>query len=456
MKTKTIFKFLALFLTLGIMSCGSDDDTAGEDGASVTSVSVVANTATSNEVTTLFEGESATFVVTDNLGNDVTDGSTITINGVVVTDNPYLFTTAGTYEVVVTNGTFTSTITIVVSVIPVPTAITLTSDIASCWVSEEATFQIEDDLGNYVTGISAITVGGVAITGNTHVFTTAGTFDVVATFSGLTSNTVTVTVVAASAYSDTDSFTAAGAPANFTKKVLLEDFTGTWCGQCPGAGAAMVNAVNETTIFGAGYHASGGDPMEIPETAYWSNYYNVTGFPTVYANGPDTRWNFPGMTQVNNELAETATVGLAVNANIVGGKLDLEVKVGYNAAMTEEIKLMIYLVEDDVTVSTPQAGSSQGANYVHHDVLREVYTAQLGDVIAVGNIGNGGVYTRTMTGLDLPSSIDDVSKLKVVAFVRNTYTKTFVDYFNTTHTNSPHYDIYNVQGTHVGSNKDFD
>ena len=44
--------------------------------------------------------------------------------------------------------------------------------------------------------------------------------------------------------------------------------------------------------------------MEIPETAYWSSYYKVTGFPTVYVNGPDTRWNYGSMSQVNSELAE--------------------------------------------------------------------------------------------------------------------------------------------------------
>ena len=44
----------------------------------------------------------------------------------------------------------------------------------------------------------------------------------------------------------------------------------------------------------------------------------------------------------------------------------------------------------------------------------------------------------------------------MVAFVRNTYTKTFVDYFNTTWENSPHYDIYNVQEVHLGESASFD
>jgi hypothetical protein len=162
------------------------------------------------------------------------------------------------------------------------------------------------------------------------------------------------------------------------------------------------------------------------------------------------------MGQVNSELAETATVGLAIEGSIIGGKLDIEVQVGFNTTPNEEVKLMIYLVEDNVTSSSAQAGSSQGTSYVHRDVLREVYTNQLGDVITSSNTTNGGVFTRTITGLDLPSNVDDVSNLKLIAFVRNTYTKTFVDYFGETHSNSPHYDIYNVQEVHLGESQAFD
>ena len=81
---------------------------------------------------------------------------------------------------------------------------------------------------------------------------------------------------------------------------------------------------------------------------------------------------------------------------------------------------------------------------------------QLGDVITSSNTINGGVFTRTITGLDLPSNVDNINNLKLIAFVRNTYTKTFVDYFGDTHTNSPHYDIYNVQEVHVGESQAFD
>ena len=66
------------------------------------------------------------------------------------------------------------------------------------------------------------------------------------------------------------------------------------------------------------------------------------------------------------------------------------------------------------------------------------------------------VFLHDPSGLDLPSNIDDMNELKVIVYVRNTYTKTFTDYFGTTHTDSPHYDIYNVQEVHVGGTQAFD
>jgi len=116
-RTKTIFKYFALFIAFGIMSCGSDDDAVGVgvlpgggngNGATATSITVASAS------TALTVGDSATFTVTDNLGNNVSTNSVLTINGVTIT-SPYTFNTAGTFVVTVTNAGLTTTITIVVT-----------------------------------------------------------------------------------------------------------------------------------------------------------------------------------------------------------------------------------------------------------------------------------------------------------------------------------------------------
>ena len=451
MKTPFLLK-LILFGFL-VSSCSSNDDSPApnpvDPDLTVTAITL------STAVTEVNTDSQVVFSVISNLDTDLSSQSTFKLDGVTTT-NPISFNSEGSFQVTAEYEGLTSNALKITVVDAPPTSIVLSFDEDAYITGDSATFVVKDNFNNNVTTEAEVTVNGTVITTNPYTFTASGSYDFVATYEGLTSNSVNFVVQTASAYSDTVSFSATGAPSTFTKKVLLGDFTGTWCSQCPPAATAVANAINgNSNIFGVGYHA-GNDPMEIPETDYWDDYYNVTGFPTVYVNGPDTRWNFPDMTQVNAELAEEATVGLAVNAAIVGGKLDLEVSVGFKSTPSEEIKLMIYLAEDNVTTTTLQAGSSQGANYVHRDVLREVYTDQLGDVIPSSNTIAGGVFTRTITGLDLPDNIDDTNELKVIVYVRNSYLKTFVDYFGDTHTDSPHYDIYNVQEVHVGGTQAFD
>ena len=346
------------------------------------------------------------------------------------------------------------------------TAITLSTISNTVIINSQVTFTVKGNNDNDLTTSSAFKVDNVSVS-NPYSFASVGTYQVIATNKDLTSNTLTVTVedLPASDFSDTTSFEGSGAPSSFTKKVLLENFTGTWANSAPVSAAAIkkIRAGN-SNIFSVGYHSGantdfGPDPMIIPQTSSWSSFYNIKYYPTVYANGPDTILKYPSYerSQVDTELAEIATVGLAVETALIGGKLDIEVKVGFKTTPSDELKLMIYLVEDDVKTSTPQEGSDLGFDYVHKDVLRKVYTGQFGDnIITVSRATSGGVFKRTITGLDLPTNVDNVANLKVIAFVRNTYKKTFTDKYFEEHIDSPHYDIYNVQQVKVGKTKDFD
>ena len=447
------FPVIIICFSFLFLSCSGDDNAAAVNPDSGNNNDL--NSITISTVVQTFNNTSpVAFIVKDNLNNSVTNQSTITANAAEIS-NPHLFTEPGVYQISATFQDFTSnTLELNIEDNP-PTSIILSFNQSDYIIGDEGVFVVKDNFNNIITEESEVTVNGEIVTTNPFSFDQGAVYEFIATYQGLISNTITIEIFDPSDYSDTTSFISTGSPSNFTKKVLLEDFTGTWCPQCPPAAAAVANAVNSNAnIFGVGYHYN--DPMQIPETAFWTNHYNVTGFPTVYVNGPDNRWNYSSMSQVNNELSEEATLGLSVEAEIVGGKLDLELNIGFKSSPVEEVKLMIYLIEGTATSSSPQSGSSQGTNYVHNDILREVYTDQLGDVIPPSNTLSGGIYTRTMTGLDIPENTTDFNDLKVVVFVRNTYTKTFVDYFNQTHENSPHYDIYNVQEVHVGETASFD
>jgi len=405
------------------MSCGSDETPDFLPASpTVTSITLSAND------TTLFEGESATFNVVDNLGNDVTSESVITVNGVVVTDNPYVFTTEGTYVVVVTNGDFESTITIVVEAVPVPTAITLTVDPTTLFIGESATFTVMDDLGNNVSSIATFTANGVTVT-SPYAFPTAGNVDVIASFSGLTSNTVSVTVNTPSART-------------FTTKILLGDHTGTWCGACPTAGVKIhaAKAANPNVIPVAFHN---GDSMANSDTQAVENYFNPAGFPTVNINGKAGEWswsNFPS-SELTPFLNATQATGLAINSTVSGNNLDITVKVGFADVTDTNLKLTVYLVEDGRVESQYnyyEAGPNPIPDYVHDDILRKSYTAPMGDVIPAGSIVTDGDYVKTFTSVVIPGGVN-TDNLRLVAFVSDAGNN-----------------VLNIQTAGTGVDKDFD
>lgn len=68
--------------------------------------------------------------------------------------------------------------------------------------------------------------------------------------------------------------------------VVCEDFTGTWCGYCPGAAMGLDDLIaNSWPVAVVSYH--NGDEFETPEGMIRDDYYGVEGYPTVHFDGID-------------------------------------------------------------------------------------------------------------------------------------------------------------------------
>jgi hypothetical protein len=455
MKNSKLFFFSALISIITSCSSGDDQSVSGptNPGSEVTAITLSADSDFFNNLVPI------SFVVTDNLGAIQTAQSSIFSDGNPI-DSTHLFDTPGSYDITATfNGLTSNTLELIIED-ALLSSITLVFNQPEYIIGDLAYYNVRDNFDNNITSQSQISVNGTLINTNPFVFDQGGVYEFVASYQDLTSDPVVIEVQSPSDFSDTSTFETSGAPPNFTKKVLLEDSSGTWCSGCPQGAAAMANVMDSNpNVLGVVFHTGSGgypDPMEIPETTFWQNYYNVYVFPTIYVDGPDTRWNY-NPTVVNNKLAEQASLGLSIDAEIIAGKLDMEVSVGFKTTPNEEIKLMIFLIEGSAFYpDSPQAGVSNGASYLHKHILRDVYTDQLGDVIPATSTAEGGIYKRTITGLDIPSNTTDYGDLKVIAYVRNSYLKTFTNEFGNTFANSPHYDIYNVQQVQVGSSAPFD
>ena len=169
-------------------------------------------------------------------------------------------------------------------------------------------------------------------------------------------------------------------PTSFTKKVLLEEFTGSWCGYCPSGAEILQNLMNSYSVIGVALHSS--DDMSIAHTSVLESFYPSSGYPS----GMVDRINFDGIVALNRgywsyitdqQLQKSAICGLAINSEISGDSVNIQIRSAFDTTMTmENYNLNVYIIEDDVQ------GEGYGydqRNYYNDDAESSFY--QLGDPI---------------------------------------------------------------------------
>ena len=251
-------------------------------------------------------------------------------------------------------------------------------------------------------------------------------------------------------------------PESFTKKVLIEEFTGAWCGYCPDGAHRLENIIdlNDGNVIGVSLH--NGDQMAVGHTDYLGSIYQNTGFPS----GMVDRISINDVVSINrgwwegvamDQLTKVANCGLAIKSEISGSKANVEVRVGFNASMTGSYKLSVYLIEEKVTgegygydqsnfydtdSNSPfyQLGNPI-VGYEHNHTLRAILSEQSGDAIDPSFLIPGGEFINTYT-TDI--SLYNEKNLSVVAFV------TFIGSSFTEH------EVKNVQSCDINSLKDWD
>lgn len=175
------------------------------------------------------------------------------------------------------------------------------------------------------------------------------------------------------------------------KKVILEDFTGTWCGWCP-EGTVIVEqllAANPTNFIPVASH--NGDALEIADGAAIDVGLNVTSYP----NGAVDRFQFTGQTKIpmsrsawsgsfNTRKALPAIVSVGFESPTVNGTtFTAKVNVKFTSAPVAGVplKMNVYLTEDSIPAtganlqdnysSAVQGGASPLTNWFHNATLRK-------------------------------------------------------------------------------------
>ena len=240
-------------------------------------------------------------------------------------------------------------------------------------------------------------------------------------------------------------------PSEFTQKLLIEDYTGTWCVNCTGAGHAIEVAETENhrfipvaIHFGEGEVA---DPMHNNFTAELVSRYNPSeAFPQVNLNRDETICaNDYINSTLNSKLNRYAPVGLAINSTLIDNStMSVTVSVGFveETVAINAYKLIVYVVEDGLIY--PQHNGSLTdlpdiiEDYEHNNVLRFPLTNLFGDSLP-NQIEDNHRYIKEFESITIPNTIANSNNLKIVAFVVDNN-----DY------------CLNVQVANIGMNQDFD
>lgn len=239
-------------------------------------------------------------------------------------------------------------------------------------------------------------------------------------------------------------YTVGRVPLSFTKKIVIEEVTGEWCGNCPDGAKKMHDLITAypDRAYGVAIHSANSEPFEVPgaydgllSTIFPAGTPGTIGFPSASINRLETvslpdylggsfDYRDVWASQATPSIKKTAACGLALVAAEENDIVDLDVYVGYNTPITNiPTNLTVYLVEDDVPESAPGAqasGNGTAANpYMHQHLLRKVITSSNGDAVSLTSAKE--YYTKvSIKGINIAGLYHKKDNLKIVALINKT------------------------------------
>lgn len=233
------------------------------------------------------------------------------------------------------------------------------------------------------------------------------------------------------------------------RKVLIEDYTGHTCTNCPNAARKlnMIDTANQGKIIPLAVHVSNyaepnagttGGPVGSYTVDYRTDVGNLyDAFFKIAAGGLPKGminripYNSTTLTHRKNWWEWEAAVASIINQpakadiqiinnfDVATKKLCTHVKTQFLTADTGTFKLVVLLVQDSI-IDWQYDGGVNKSNYVHRHVLRDAINSAWGNTIATGNIATGFSYT-TKFAYKVPADFKGVptvaNHMHIVAFV---------------------------------------
>ena len=214
-------------------------------------------------------------------------------------------------------------------------------------------------------------------------------------------------------------------PAAVQRSVLLEDFTGQRCINCPKASdeiKLLQEQYGEDNVIAVSVHSGPLGFHSTPQLVglstdtgdeyfnHWQFDYQPVGMINRKGGCEYTTWN----THIREELEKTAPVNINLVVTTEGSQKSVQANVtGVDGNITG--KLQLWLTEDNVTAFQMMPDGTRDMNYLHQHVLRAAINGTWGEDISIkeGETSISQIYS-------LPTSSEwKAEDLSVIAFVYN-------------------------------------
>lgn len=384
------FYIKGIFFTLiAVFIYGCSADYLSNRAQYLTAITLKANV----ETTTIGINQTLELIVEGDDGEDYTAESVITVNGEPIQGSTYSFSEEGQYVFSATYQDYNSN-TIAFNVV---TERFLVVDKSKVFRNQTVQFKLLNPDGTDATQEAEFYVNGDLIVGSSVTTAELGVYTVFAVYDNGLSQTGELTF---------EVFIP-------KRKVVYEDYTGTWCGWCVRVTTA-VQAIKELTDDVVIVAIHNNDPMAFPLESQLADAFNVLGYPTAKVNRTQTvptREDDPENIQlVVDQAGVDSDLSIAINTNLSGNNLVVEVKLMSETNIPATHKVVVYIYQNGVVfpqqnyyntiASSPWYQVGDPINdFVHDDVLETSLTNIFGDQVQATEAFE--VYSKSYPAMDL-------------------------------------------------------
>ena len=276
---------------------------------------------------------------------------------------------------------------------------------------ESFVFSVSSNLGVDATEHCTFYIDGVELESNIFTPEALGSYQVVAKYEDLESAPITVNVVdIASTY--------------FKHKVLIEDFTGTWCGWCTRIMYAieLVEAQTHNAIPVAIHN---NDEFEFTGRVPLEDFLQIEGAYPFASLNRTTIWTplqHQNINQPVSMIQSMSPVGIKINSNLGASSGTVDVSFSFKEDVSGNLKYVVYVLENGLTADQKNyynalyGGNVTLYDFTHNHVLRGVHGNILGNDLGQSATEDSEI---TLSGLAVNYTSENVNNLQVVAFLIN-------------------------------------